>query len=210
MRQVDWSQEVQLRTSQNNEQNPTMKTSIRNTVLTSLLLITPALTSVALGEELRDEAERAIGVLQTTDPGLTNLFAKSAGFVVFPSVGKAGLFFGAEHGNGLVFEKNKPVGEATMAEFNVGPQVGGQTFYEVIFFETPDDLAHFKQGNYEMSAETSAVYVTTGAAATARYRDGVEVFTLTRGGLMVDASIGGQKFTYKPFAASAGIASSAR
>ena len=52
-----------------------------------------------------------------------------------------------------------------------------------------------------MSAETSAVYVTTGAAATARYRDGVEVFTLTRGGLMVDASIGGQKFTYKPFAA---------
>ncbi len=187
-----------------------MKTSIRNALLASLLLVTPALTSVALGEDLRDEAERAIGVLQTTDPGLTNLFAKSAGFVVFPSVGKAGLFFGAEHGNGLVFEKNKPVGEATMTEFNVGPQVGGQTFYEVIFFETPDDLAHFKQGNYEMSAETSAVYVTAGASVTARYRNGVMVFTLTRGGLMVDASVGGQKFKYKPFDGSSGLANSSR
>ncbi len=199
-----------VRRHENNEQNSTMKTSIRNALLASLLLVTPALTSVALGEDLRDEAERAIGVLQTTDPGLTNLFAKSAGFVVFPSVGKAGLFFGAEHGNGLVFEKNKPVGEATMTEFNVGPQVGGQTFYEVIFFETPDDLAHFKQGNYEMSAETSAVYVTAGASVTARYRNGVMVFTLSRGGLMVDASVGGQKFKYKPFDGSSGLANSSR
>ena len=176
-----------------------MKTTIRNAVLTTLLLMTPALGSVAAAEDLREEAQKAIGVLQNADSGLTNFFNGSPGFAIFPSVGKGGLFFGAEHGNGVLYEKGKPIGEATLTEFNVGPQVGGQSFYEVIFFETPDALAHFKQGNLEMSAETSAVYVTQGASLNAKYRNGVMVFTLTRGGLMVDASIGGQKFKYKPF-----------
>jgi lipid-binding SYLF domain-containing protein len=175
-----------------------MKKTIRNVLLSSLLLVTQAVTSVASGEDLREQAQKAIGVLQDADSGLTNLFDKSAGFVVFPSVGKGGLFLGAAHGDGLVYEKGKPVGEATLTEVNVGPQVGGQSFYEVIFFQTPDDISHFKLSNLEMSAETSAVYVTQGASLNARYRDGVMVFTLTRGGLMVDASIGSQKLKYKP------------
>ncbi len=189
---------LQTKTSETNERNPVMKRTLRNAVLSSLLLVTPALTSVAMGEDLREEAQKAISVLRSTDSGLTNLFSRSPGFAVFPSVGKGGLFFGAEHGNGVVYEKNKLVGEATLTEFNVGPQVGGQSFYEIIFFETPDALSHFKQSNFEISAETSAVYVTEGASLNAKYRDGVIVFTLTRGGLMVDASVGGQKFKYKP------------
>jgi lipid-binding SYLF domain-containing protein len=176
-----------------------MKRTFHNTVTTTLLLATLALTSVAAAQDLREEAQKAIGVLQSNDSALTNCFNKCAGFVIFPSVGKGGLFFGAEHGNGIVYEKGKPVGEATLTEVNVGAQVGGQSFYEIIFFETPDALAHFKQSNLEMSAETSAVYVTEGASLTAKYRDGVMVFTLTRSGLMVDASIGGQKLKYKPF-----------
>jgi lipid-binding SYLF domain-containing protein len=172
-----------------------MKQTIRNVELTALLLGSGI--SVLADEELGTEADKAIQVLQTTDSGLKSYFNSAAGYAVFPSVGKGGLFFGAEHGNGVVYEKGKRIGEATLTEINVGAQVGGQSFYEVIFFETPEALTNFKQSNYEMSAKVSAVVAAEGASANAKYRDGVMVFTLARNGLMLQAAIGGQKFKYK-------------
>jgi lipid-binding SYLF domain-containing protein len=188
---------LDLSTTKTNKTNPDMKQTIRNTVLTFLLLASGGPVLVG-AEELNAEAEKAIKALQSADSSLTNFFNSSAGYVVFPSVGKAGLFFGAEHGNGVVYEKSKPIGEATLTELNVGAQAGGQSFYEVIFFETAEALAHFKQSNFEMSAEVSAVAASEGASLNAKYRDGVMVFTLPRNGLMVQASIDGQKFKYKP------------
>jgi lipid-binding SYLF domain-containing protein len=174
-----------------------MKKITRNAILAAILLVSgnPLL---ARADDLNVEAEKAIKVLQSADSGLTNRFSSAAGYAVFPSVGKGGLIFGAAHGNGIVYEKSKPVGEATLTEINVGTQVGGQSFYEVIFFETSEALANFKQGNFEMSAEVSAVAASEGASLNAKYRHGVMVFTLPRSGLMVQASIGGQKFKYKP------------
>ena len=135
---------------------------------------------------------------KSADTGLTTLFNNSAGFAVFPSIGKGGLVFGGEHGKGLVYQSASPVGEATLTEINVGPQVGGGTFYEVIFFETAESLANFKEGHFEMSAKVAAIAAAEGAALNAKYREGVIVFTLPRSGLMAQATIGGQKFSYKP------------
>jgi lipid-binding SYLF domain-containing protein len=174
-----------------NKQKPGMKQTIRNVALTALLLAVGS-PVFAVGDELSAEAQKTIKALQSADSGLTNCFARAVGFAVFPSVGKGGLIFGAEHGNGVVYEKSTPVGEATLTEINVGPQVGGQSFYEVIFFETAEALENFKQSNYEMSAEVSAVAAAEGASLNAKYRDGVMVFTLPRSGLMAQASIGGQ------------------
>jgi lipid-binding SYLF domain-containing protein len=174
-----------------------MKQTIRNAILTALLLASGGVV-FAEDNDLRAEAEKAIKVLKDADSGLTNSFSRAAGFAVFPSVGKGGFIFGAEHGNGLVYEKGLPVGEATLTEINVGPQAGGQVFYEVIFFETPEALANFKQSNWEMSAKVSAVAASEGASLNAKYRDGVMVYTLPKTGLMVQAAMGGQKFTYKP------------
>src|SRR5438128_2445355 len=126
------------------------------------------------------------------------LFNHSAGFAVFPSIGKGGLIFGGEHGQGLVYQSASPVGEATLTEINVGPQVGGGTFYEVIFFETAESLTNFKESHFEMSAKVAAIAAAEGAAVDAKYREGVIVFTLPRSGLMAQAAIGGQKFSYKP------------
>jgi len=154
------------------QQNPNMRKVIRNTVLTTLLLILSKAALTAFGaDDLRAEAEKAIKVLQGADSGLTNCFNRAAGFAIFPDVGKGGLILGGEHGNGVVYEKGKPIGEATLTEINVGPQVGGQSFYEVIFFETPEALANFKQSNFEMSAEVSAVAAAEGASLNAKYRD---------------------------------------
>src|SRR5882724_4177505 len=175
-----------------------MKNTIRNAISTAALLLACCGPAFADDDDLRAEADKAIKVLQNADSGLTNYFNRAAGFAVFPSVGKGGLFFGAERGNGVIYENGKPIGKATMTEINVGLQIGGQTFYEVIFFETPEAVASFKKSNFEMSAKVSAVVAAEGAALNARYREGVMVFTLPRTGLMAQAVIGGQKFKYKP------------
>jgi len=149
-------------------------------------------------EAITAEAERAIEAFKRADTGLITLFNNSAGFAVFPSIGKGGLIFGGEHGKGLVYQSASPVGEVTLTEVNVGPQVGGGTFYEVIFFETAESLANFEEGHFEMSAEVGAIAAAEGAALNAKYLEGVLIFTLPRSGLMAQAAIGGQKFSYKP------------
>src|SRR6266850_3693266 len=140
-----------------------MKKTIRNTVLAALLLasVSPVLAD---DEDLRAEADKAIKALQNADSGLANYFSRAAGYAVFPSVGKGGLIFGAEHGNGIVYEQGKAIGKARLSEINFGPQMGGETFDEVIFFETSDAVQHFKEGHFEVSAKVAA---TTGAAGAA-------------------------------------------
>ena len=102
------------------------------------------------------------------------------------------------HGKGLVYEKNKPVGEVTMTEVNFGAQIGGESFYEVIFFENAEVLQDLKDSKTKLSAQVNAVAAANGAAKTAKYDQGVAVFTLPRSGLMAQATVGGQKFKYKP------------
>ena len=168
-------------------------------VLATFLLATVSqISTLMAGDNLAAEAKAAIAKIQSADSSLTNLLGTSAGYVVFPSVGKGGVIFGAEHGNGVVYEKGKAVGEATLTEINVGPQLGGGIFYEVIFFESDQVLANFKEGHCELSAEVNATLAEEGAALNAKYRDGIMIFTLPRSGLMAQAAVGGQKFSYKP------------
>ena len=167
------------------------------TVALFLILLNSVL-SVTAGADLRADAETAIKNVQSADSTLTNLFSNSAGYAVFPRVGKAGLIFGAEHGNGLVYERGKPIGEVIMTEINVAPQAGGEAFYEIIFFETAEALVGFKEGHFEMSASVSALAAAEGVALNAKYQEGVLVLTLPRSGLMAQMAVGGQKFRFKP------------
>ncbi len=163
--------------------------------------LTPVHIVTAAGD-LRAEAETAIKNLQSADSTLTNLFRNSAGYAVFPKVGKAAFIVGGEHGKGIVYEKGKPIGEATLSEINVGAQAGGEAFYEIIFFETEEALAEFKEDHFEMSAKVGGVAAAEGAALNAKYCEGVVVFTLPRRGLRAQAAIGGQKFSFNPWAPS--------
>jgi lipid-binding SYLF domain-containing protein len=145
------------------------------------------------------DAKHTIAVFRKTDPGLDKFFQRSAGYVVFPGVGKGGLVVGGAHGDGVLFENGMPMGKASLNQVTVGAQVGGQEYAEIIFLETPAALAQFKEGKTAFSAQVSAVALASGAAANAKYNHGVAVFTATKGGLMAEASIGGQKFKYEPF-----------
>ena len=128
---------------------------------------------------------------------MQNLFNNSYGYVIFPNVGKGAIGIGGAAGNGAVFQKGKLIGMANMKQVSVGFQWGGQAYREVIFFETEADLNRFKENKIEFSGQASAVAANKGAAANIKYKDGVMIFSQTKGGLMYEASVGGQKFKYR-------------
>jgi lipid-binding SYLF domain-containing protein len=134
-----------------------------------------------------------------TDPLLSNLFANATGYVIFPNVGKGAVGVGGASGNGIVYEKGDVIGKAKMSQVSVGFQFGGQAYRELIFFENAAALDRFKKNKFEFSAQASAVAVKTGASANAKYNDGVMIYTQQKGGLMYEASVGGQKFKFSTF-----------
>lgn len=146
-----------------------------------------------------NDAKKAKKTLLKADSGLQQFFDDSAGYVLFPNVGKGGFIIGGASGNGVVYEGNTMVGMANLKKLNVGLQAGGQAIIEIIFFETSVDLNRFKEGKFQFAAEASAVALKSGIAANAKYKEGVAVFALPKAGLMADASVGGQKFGFKPF-----------
>ena len=126
-------------------------------------------------------------------------FKKARGYAVFPNVGKGGFGIGGARGKGEVFEKGDVIGSTTLTQLSVGFQLGGQAFSQIIFFKNKKSLERFTEGNFEFGASASAVLISEGANASADYSDGVAVFTFSKGGLMYEASIGGQKFSYKEY-----------
>jgi len=144
------------------------------------------------------EAQEAIAEFNKADPGMKIFFEKAYGYAVFPTVGKGAIVVGGAHGSGIVYEKGKAIGKTTLSQGTIGLQVGGQAYREIIFFENKATIDNFKAGNLELSAQVSAVAVKAGASADAAYKDGVAVFTMAKGGLILEASIGGQKFSYEP------------
>jgi lipid-binding SYLF domain-containing protein len=145
-------------------------------------------------------------------------FAKSYGYAVFPSIAKGGLGVGGAYGRGRLYQRGRPVGETSVTQLSVGFQAGGQGYSEIIFFEDKLSFDKFTAGNFELGANVGAVAITAGASASAgtsgasagasgykkdattagRYFEGVAVFTIAKGGLMYEATVAGQKFSYKP------------
>ena len=126
-------------------------------------------------------------------------FADAYGYVIYPNVGKGGIGIGGAAGNGVVWEQGNMIGMAKLSQVSIGFQWGGQAYREIIFFENKAAIDRFKENNVELSAQASAIAVTAGASADAKYEDGVMVYTMQKGGLMYEASVGGQKFKFNPF-----------
>ena len=178
-----------------------------------------ALLSVALlaSPAWADEFDDTVNLFKKAGES-AKFFSTAYGYAVFPTIGKGGIGVGAAHGNGRVFEKGKWIGNTSMTQLSIGLQLGGQAYSQIIFFEDQRSLKEFTSGNFEFGAEASAVAITAGANAKANttgtsagasggkndaktvgaYNKGMATFTVAKGGLMYEASIGGQKFNYKP------------
>ncbi len=145
-----------------------------------------------------NEAAETIAAFKNKDPGIKIFFDKAYGYAVFPTVAKGGMGIGGAYGKGEVYQRGKFIGSSSLTQVTIGFQLGGQAYSEIVFFKDKATLDDFKAGNFEFSAQASAVAVTAGASADAGYSNGVAIFTLAKGGLMYEASVGGQKFTFTP------------
>jgi lipid-binding SYLF domain-containing protein len=201
------------------DRRPLIHSSTRNEHMkfrTTLFTIAAAMLFSAVTAHA-DEYDDALAVFKGADSS-KSYFAKSYGYALFPTVGKAGLVVGAGHGTGRVFEKGKYIGDTSISQLSIGFQAGGQAYSEIIFFQDKAALERFTAGNFELAATAQATAITAGVSATAgttgasatasatkndaattgAYTDGMAVFTVAKGGLMYEASVAGQKFSYKP------------
>jgi lipid-binding SYLF domain-containing protein len=177
---------------------------MRKTIIAGMALMSFALTATswawdpAEADELHAKAQEAVAVLKEKDPSVQRFFDASVAHVVIPTVGKAGFGVGGARGKGVLYENGAVTAIVTLTQLSFGFQWGGQAYSEFIFFKDDVALQDFKRGNYELGAQASAVAVTAGASADADYSSGVAIFTQAKGGLMYEASVGGQKFKVEP------------
>ena len=125
-------------------------------------------------------------------------FDEAYAYAVFPTVGKGAIGLGGAHGKGYVYERGQLIGHSTLTQVTLGLQLGGQAYSEVVFFKDGDALHDFEQGHLKLDAQASAVALDARAAKDLAYRNGVMIVTMAKGGLMYEASIGGQKFSFAP------------
>ena len=185
--------------------------SIKRTLLVLAAML------LAAGPALADKYSDTVSLFKNAGQS-AEFFGKSYGYAVFPTIGKAGLGIGGAHGEGRVYEQGKYVGDAKMTQLSIGFQAGAEGFSEMIFFQDKRSFDEFTSGNFEFGANVSAVVITaaasgtattTGSTATAsggkkdaktagRFEKGTAIFIISKGGLMYEASVSGQKFSYKP------------
>jgi len=174
---------------------------IKNSIVSMALLFVTVFAFAQNKDDVRvmKDAEKAITTLKKSDRGLEKFFNNASGYVVFPNVGEGALIIGAASGNGVLYDNGVSTGMAEMKKLDIGMQAGGEAYTQVIFFETEEALNEFKEGNFEFSAEAKAVIIDEAVSKNANYNDGVVVFAKSKGGVMADVSIGGQKFSYSEF-----------
>jgi lipid-binding SYLF domain-containing protein len=115
-------------------------------------------------------------------------------------VGKGGLIVGAASGHGAVYKNGIVIGMASMKQLDLGAQIGGKAYSEVIFFKTDKALEEFMNDDLQFSGNVAAIAVNQSAPSiNLKYDDGIAVFTLPKEGLMAEVSVGGQKFDFEDF-----------
>ncbi len=149
-------------------------------------------------QELDNSAQRALGEALRRDPSLRQKLDNAAGYAVFPTVGEGGFIIGGGYGKGVLYEQHQPVGYCDITNLSAGAKIGGQSYSQIIIFETQKPLADFKNGRFSFAADASAVALREGAAASTQFKENVAVFVYDQGGLMADASIGGETFRFTP------------
>ena len=163
----------------------------------TLVVISAAGAQNRKDQRIIDDAQDAKADFIAADGLMAELFNNAYGYVIFANVGKGGFGIGGAAGNGAAYQGGNLAGMAKMRQITIGFQWGGQAYREVIFFENEEAFNRFKENRIELSAQASAVAVTAGASANAKYSDGVMIFTQAKGGLMYEASVGGQKLEFR-------------
>lgn len=172
--------------------------------LTLVAILEMAGTIAAFADDLTASANQTIASFKQRCPAMVSLFNNSAGYAVFPSVGRGGLVVGGEHGNGVVYQNYQnsnpcqPIGRASVGAASIGAQIGGETFTEVIFFQTPEALQQFKEGKSMPVAKANIVVVNAGKQLTVQPQQcGTSAYVMNKNGLMLQATVGAERMKYE-------------
>ncbi len=181
------------------------------------LLSTTLVLLLSLNNVWADEYSDTVNIFKNAGES-AGFFKSSYGYALFPTIGKGGLVVGGAHGSGRVYKKGIYIGDTSMTQVTVGFQLGGQAFSQIIFFKDSRALNEFISEDFEFGAQVSAVAITAAAQASSsttsgstagasggknnantsgNYSSGMAIFTVAKGGLMYEASVGGQGFSYK-------------
>ena len=176
-------------------------TNFKNVSIVGLMMLFLALTSCGPGKSgdadtLMEDATQAQATLTQTDTNVQELMDNSAGYAIFPNVGKGAYIIGGASGNGIVYENGTMIGYSNLKQVDVGLQIGGKAYIEALFFETEEDLDDFIDGEYELAANASAVILEKGKSKTIKFQDGIAVVTMPKAGAMAGVSVAGQRFGF--------------
>jgi len=149
-------------------------------------------------EHLSAQVRETIALFKVRDPGIESFFERSYAYAVLPRITKGAVIVGGAYGKGEVFARGTKIGHCSMSQASVGFSFGGEYFREIIFFREKGHLDLFRAGDFTFSGQVTAVALTRGAATKNDYQDGMAVFVMADAGLMVDASLAGQKFSFEP------------
>ncbi len=170
-------------------------------VLTALVTVSGCATAPTSAEDkaaLSRDVNTALAKAKGQDPSLQAFLDKAYGYAIFPTVGKGAVGVGGAYGKGELFERGRKIGYCDLSQATIGLALGGQTFTEIIAFEHKAALDDFKNGSLKLAAQATAVALKAGASAQAEYTNGVSVLTASPEGLMAEAAIGGQTFSFQP------------
>lgn len=175
--------------------------------------------STSWADATPEECKEAADNFKSLSSNVSSMISSSYGYAVFPTIGKGGLGIGGAGGSGCVYKGGAQTGTSKMGQLTIGFQAGGQAYSQIILFENQEAYEKFTSGEFEFGAQATAVALTAAAQAeagtkgsaasvgtsdeksggkAASYTNGMAVFTVAKGGLMYEASIGGQKFGYDP------------
>jgi lipid-binding SYLF domain-containing protein len=191
-----------------------MTRSLRSLLIAGLAALT--LTGHAVADEYNDTKELFRNAGQSA-----SFFDRSYGYAIFPTIGKGGLGLGGASGSGRVYEQGRYIGDMQLTQLSIGFQAGGQAYSQIIFLQDKRALDEFTGGEFTFGAGVSAVAITAAASATAgttgssagvsggkrdattkgEFYRGFAVFTITKGGLMYEAALAGQKYSFTPVGA---------
>ncbi len=170
-------------------------------VLTGLVTVSGCATAPTSAEDkaaLSRDVTTALAKAKVQDPSLQAFLDKAYGYAIFPTVGKGAVGVGGAYGKGEVFERGRKIGYCDLSQATIGLALGGQTFTQIIAFENKAALDDFKNGKLKLAAQATAVALKAGTSTNAEYTDGVSVLTASPEGLMAEAAIGGQTFSFQP------------
>ncbi|WGF93374.1 lipid-binding SYLF domain-containing protein [Aequorivita marisscotiae] len=146
------------------------------------------------------DAEQSKAAFIEANPKMQDYFDDAKAYAIFPNVGKGAIIIGAASGNGAVYERGVLVGMANMKQLDIGAQIGGKAYSEVIFFKTDKAVQKFMDDDFQFGSNVSAIAVDHAPPSLdISYNDGVAVFTLQKEGLMAEVSVGGQRFDFEEF-----------